>query len=258
LTLVVGILCGEEGAVIAADKQASLGAFGNITVGQPVTKIKIIGDNAALFASSGSMGLGQQLESIVESKHQAFSRNVFNSMMGQIQPELRKVLGPSYEMAKLAGQVVPGAAMEAVCLTLIAGHFKDGLRVAETDSLGNYTYLTHEMPFVCLGSGKQNADPILRYLWTIYYFDGRSPTLKEGTLLAFWAVDLAIKHLKSGGVGFATDVFVLARDDGTYKASKVDDAQLQLHSEFIEATQEAIRSVQETATGEAPTPPTLD
>jgi 20S proteasome alpha/beta subunit len=66
VTLLVGVLC-SAGAVIAADRQATHGAMGQMTVGQPVTKIRIIGGDT-LFACSGHAGLGQQLAAIVDPK----------------------------------------------------------------------------------------------------------------------------------------------------------------------------------------------
>jgi 20S proteasome alpha/beta subunit len=64
MTLLVGIVC-DGGAVIAADRQASHGVFGNITVGHQVSKINTIGGNT-LFASSGPVGLSQQLANVVQ------------------------------------------------------------------------------------------------------------------------------------------------------------------------------------------------
>jgi 20S proteasome alpha/beta subunit len=256
LTLVVAILCGEEGAVIAADRQASLGSFGTLTVAHPVTKIKILSDGKALFASSGSMGLGQQLESIFEAQHNSFGQQPFQSAIVPVQANLRNVLVSSYRMAELASKMNPSAWAEASCVSLVAGSFQDGLRVAETDTVGNFTHLTKDMPFTSIGSGKANADPILRYLWTIYYSDDHLPTLREGTLLAFWTVKVVIEHLKSFGVGFDADVFVLSRDEVDYKASQVDEADLRVHAEFIAAAEEAMRNVQQPQ-AEVEEPPTL-
>jgi hypothetical protein len=47
MTLLVGVLC-SNGAVIAADRQAMHGAMGQMTVGQAVTKVRIIGSNSCL------------------------------------------------------------------------------------------------------------------------------------------------------------------------------------------------------------------
>lgn len=73
MTLLVGVLC-SNGAVIAADRQATHGAMGQQTVGQSVTKVRVI-NGEALYAWSGHNGLGQQLGAIVESKQPEFKIN---------------------------------------------------------------------------------------------------------------------------------------------------------------------------------------
>ncbi len=64
MTLLIGILC-TDGAVIAADRQATHGNAGQPTIAQPVSKVTPIGGNI-LFAVSGHIGLGQQLTAEIE------------------------------------------------------------------------------------------------------------------------------------------------------------------------------------------------
>jgi hypothetical protein len=52
MTLLVGIYC-EDGIVIAADQQATLGTISRPTVGSSVTKIMPIKGSSALYAFSG-------------------------------------------------------------------------------------------------------------------------------------------------------------------------------------------------------------
>src|SRR5580692_9578548 len=65
MTVLVGIYC-DDGIVIAADQQATLGTISRPTVGSPVTKISPIKSNAALYAFSGFTGLGQQIGAELE------------------------------------------------------------------------------------------------------------------------------------------------------------------------------------------------
>ncbi len=206
MTLVVGILCGGEGAVIAADRQVSHGVGGLITVGAPVTKISTIGNGAGLFASSGSVALAQQILAVLEKDHNKFASTGFQQIVAQIQPQVRQILAPPMEMAQRAATYLPGVANDVTCGGLVAAKFRDGLRLAEIERFGTFGQLTPEMPFVCLGSGKQNADPILRYLWAIYYPEDpasppRTASLQDGTILAYWTVAVGIKHLKSPFIG---------------------------------------------------------
>lgn len=254
MTLVVGILCGEDGAVIAADRQVSHGAGGLITVGSPVTKITTIGNNAGLFASSGSVSLAQQIQAVLEKEHNRFANTAFQSVVALIQPQVRQILAPPMEMAQRAVQYMSGVANDVSCGGLLAAKFRDGLRLAEIERFGTFGHLTAEMPFVCLGSGKQNADPILRYLWTIYYPEDpdsppRTASLQDGTILAYWTVKVGIQVLKSPYIGFEVDVFVLERDGATYKASQIDRDQMRLYDEFITSVEASIRRAHESQGG---------
>jgi 20S proteasome alpha/beta subunit len=257
LTLVVGILCGEDGAVIAADRQATLGAFGVMTVGQPVTKVKILGNNLALFSSSGDMGFGQQLEGVVSDNLNTFANTAYLNAIAKMQPPMRALLEPRINIAKAIAPINQGAAHEALVTAILAARFRDGLKLIEMSPIGGFTFLTHEMPFVCIGSGKQNADPLLGYLWSIYFRDGERPSLDDGILLAFWTIVIAI-NLKTFGVGFDPDVFVLARDGANYRASQVEQAQLQVHNDFIAASADVIRKLREASVEESGPPPTLE
>ena len=259
MTLIVGILCGEDGAVIAADRQASHAMFGVMTVGQPVTKIRIVGNKVALFASSGDMGFGQQLEGALFSDLNTFANAPYLRAIAQVQPHVRALLEPRINLAKAISPLNPGAAQEAIATALLAARFKDGIRIVEMSPIGGFTYLTHEMPFTCIGSGKQNADPLLGYLWSVYFKEGERPSLDDGILLAYWTVVIAI-NLKTFGVGFDPDVFVLARSGANYEASQVEQAQLQVHNDFIDASAAAIRKLREAQVEETQPqqpPPTL-
>ena len=100
MTLLVGILC-DGGCVIAADRQATHGAMGTQTVGQPTTKVSIIGGDT-LFATSGKVGMGQQFEAIIQDKHKEFKTRKFRSADKLIQEHLRKVIDPALETARRA------------------------------------------------------------------------------------------------------------------------------------------------------------
>jgi hypothetical protein len=243
--------------VIAADRQVSHGVGGLITVGAPVTKISILGNNIGLFASSGSVSLSQQIQAALEKDHGKFSGSGFQAMVTQLQPQLRLILAPPLEMAQRAFNYMPGVGNDVSCGALLAAKFRDGLRLAEIERLGIIGHLTPEMPYVCLGSGKPNADAILRYLWAIYYPDHGTVTpppaasLQDGTILAYWTVTVGIKHLKSPYIGFEADVFVLERDGANYKASQIERDQLRLYDQFIDAVEASIRKAHEARGGAA-------
>jgi hypothetical protein len=90
VTLLVGVLC-SNGAVIAADRQATHGAMGQQTVGQSVTKVQVI-NGEALYATSGHKGLGQQLCAIVDGKQPEFKNQRYDANIVKLQDALRPVV----------------------------------------------------------------------------------------------------------------------------------------------------------------------
>ena len=263
MTLLVGILT-AEGVAIATDRQVSHGAMGQITVGQAGSKTEVV-NGQALYASSGPISVGQQICAAVKSLQPRFASQTSAEAVQSLQPEIRKILDPTFETAKKAMAVMGqnAALADVLCSGLLAGKFKDGFHLFDISTQGLCETLSVDrVPFVCHGSGKQNADPILRFLWNIYWATTRQPTLREAILAGYWTVKIAIE-LKSPGVGFTPDVFVLekAGKDGKHaRARKVEDDELAPHDEFILAVENAMREVRnkliDSAPALAPGPPT--
>ena len=246
MTLLVGIRS-KLGIVIAADRQASHGAFGQPTVGQPTTKVRVIGGNV-LFASSGAVGLGQQLAYVVESDATQFSSRKYHSVTPLLQKKFREHIEPAFQTARHAAGIIGNAAQaDAICGCLLAANFKDGMHISEISPQGGMECLSDDIPFVCLGSGKQNADPFLRYIWSVY-FRFVEPTLSEASLVAYWTVKTAI-DLKSPGVGFDTDVFLLESINNVICGRQIRSEELQEHDDFIKNAEDALRSIRERMSG---------
>jgi 20S proteasome alpha/beta subunit len=263
VTLLVGVLC-SNGAVLAADRQATHGAMGQQTVGQSVTKVQVI-RGEALYATSGHKGLGQQLCAIVEGKQQEFKNQGYDRNIVKLQEALRPVIDAGFQTARNAAGVIGNAAAANDCICgggLLAAGFKDGLKLVEITPQLAVEYMTDDMPFISMGSGKASADLFLGFLQKVYW-QTKLPTIQEGALAAYWTIQHAI-DMKVAGVGFSVDVFVVAPSDKTYKARKLEDAEVAEHAEFIKASEEALRSVREALTkspatqGPPETPPTLN
>jgi len=258
VTLLVGVLC-SNGIVIAADRQATHGALGQQTVGQQVTKVRIIkGDT--LFASSGHNGLGQQLAAIVDEKRPELNNQSYDKSIIKLQDHLRPVINKAFETAGLAARVIGNAASnDALCGNLLAGPFKDGLKLVEITPQLAVERMTDELPFISMGSGKNSADPFLGFLRQIYWPNGL-PTITEGALAAYWTVRHAIV-MKVQGVGFKVDVFVVEPKGKSFVARQLDDAELIEHEDFIKASEDAMRGVRDQLAAPAQlavqAPPTL-
>ena len=102
MTLLVGVLC-SNGAVIATDRQATHAAMGQPTVAQSVTKVRLI-NGEALYASSGPVGLGQQLGAIVESKQQEFKNQRYDAYVTKLQEALRPLVNSALNTAGFAAR----------------------------------------------------------------------------------------------------------------------------------------------------------
>jgi 20S proteasome alpha/beta subunit len=259
MTLLVGILC-DQGAVIAADRQASHGAMGQLTVAHQTTKIKLI-EKDTLFASSGPVGLGQQLANIVETEHPQLKNRKYHSFAPLMQKKIRDLLDPAFHTAGLAARVIgPAAQSDVMCGSLLATEFKDGIRLIEISPQGGLEALSAELPFICLGSGKANADPFLGFIWSVY-FSGKRPNINEAILAAYWTVKVAI-DLKSSGVGFEPNVSVLELGaDHKLLGRELVAADLAETMDFIKEAEDALRSIRDrmSGAGDGPmtAPPTL-
>lgn len=242
MTLLVGVLC-SNGIVIAADRQATHGAMGQMTVGQAVTKIRIVkGDT--LFASSGHHGLGQQLAGMIDDKRAEFTNQPYDKSITKLQDHLRPLINKGFETAGLAARVVgPNIAQsDAICHSLLAAPFKDGLKLVEITPQVAVECMTAQLPFISMGSGKNSADPFLGFLRKVYW-PASLPTVVEGALAAYWTIKHSI-DMKVLGVGFDVDVFVVEpRDNKSFIARQLDDAELAEHNDFIVASEDALRSL---------------
>jgi 20S proteasome alpha/beta subunit len=248
------VLC-SNGAVIAADRQATHGAMGQQTVGQSVTKVEVV-HGEALYATSGHKGLGQQLCAIINARQPEFKRQGYDRQLAKLQEAFRPFIDAGFQTAKHAAGVVGNAiaAADCMCGSLLAAGFNDGLKLVEITPQVAVEYMTKDMPFISMGSGKLTADPFLGFLRKVYWPD-KLPTVQEGALAAYWTIQHAI-DMKVAGVGFSVDVFTIEPSDRTLKARKLDDAEVDEHVEFIKASEAALRGVRDAiGTSSAAQPP---
>jgi hypothetical protein len=241
VTLIVGILC-SDGIVVAADQQATHGAMGVPTVGQAVTKVQLFGGDI-LFAASGHAGLGQQLGSVIERRRGDFKKSPYAALIREVQTDFRALVDPAYRTAQAAAPIIgpQAAASDVVCHSVLATTFKDGFHLVEITPMCTVESIRGGTPFICLGSGKNSADPFLGFLRKVYWPE-KLPTLRDGALAAYWTVRHVIDmHVQ--GVGFAVDVFLVETADGKPRARQLDQAELVEHQSFIAAAEDAMRGV---------------
>jgi ParB-like chromosome segregation protein Spo0J/20S proteasome alpha/beta subunit len=202
VTLLVGILC-QDGVVIAADRQVSHGALGVTTVGTPGNKIIEIGGDS-LFAFSGPVGLAQQVGNVFVANHDGMKGAKYFDAVPELQKILASIMLPALQTAREAAKAIGDRAMqEGLGGGLLAFPFQDGLKLVEINHQGRFEHMTTDTAFICVGGGKPNADPFIRFLWSVFW--DRPPIVEEGALTAYWTVRAAIEAGTSG-VGMDVDV----------------------------------------------------
>ena len=174
--------------------------------------------------------------------------------MINVQKKFRELITPAFEIARVSQNVIgPQAAQsDVICGSILVSKFRDGLQIVEVTPTGAIEYLTSDLPFLCLGSGKQNADPFLGFLWSVYFGNNQVPSLNEGSLLAYWTISNAIK-LASAGVGLGIDVFSMRSDTGLVE-HYTSEALIE-HDGLIKEVEGAMRTVRVTLAGNGAAPP---
>jgi hypothetical protein len=218
-------------------------------------------DGNTLFASSWPIGLSQQYASVFQNELPQFKNRNYSGLATLLQKKIREILDPALQTAGHAARVIGQAAQsDVLCSSLLATEFKDGLQLIEISAQGGFECLTPQLPYVCQGSGKQNADPFLAFIWSVYFSSSR-PNINEAVLAAYWTVKVAI-DLKSSGVGFAPDVSVLEKVTGGpgYAARQLGPNDLKETNDFISEAEGALRSIRDRmkpSGGAVSLPPTL-
>lgn len=271
MTLLVGILC-SNGVVMASDRQVTHGALGLRTVGHPGTKIHVLEEEAGnaprtLFGTSGSVGLGQQFEEILKVSRARMRGEKYGLVSVELQKRLRDPMAAAANAAQAMVPIVGHQAAQpgALCGALLATTFADGLKLIEISPSGGFEYLTRDVPFVCMGSGKQNADPMLRFFWAILWPE-QLPSVQEGILAAHLTIT-TVTELRTEGVGMGLDVFTIqpgrdSKGKESLIAAQVEKEKTAEHDSFHVSIREAIKGVRDKLAGVAPPegapPPKLD
>ncbi len=216
-------------------------------------------ENDILFASSGPIGLGQQIADIIDNDSNHIHLDLYHQYAPKGQVKIRGHIGPALHTAGLASQLIGGAAQaDALCGCLLAANFKDGVKLVEISPQGGWEYLSENIPFVCIGSGKANADPFMRYLRSVFFQD-QSPNLNEAVLAAYWTVQACI-DAGTQGVGMGVDVFVLDAAGEKPAARQLEEADLAEAKSFVKEAEDAWRTLRDRIRGQgadASPPPTM-
>jgi len=93
------------------------------------------------------------------------------------------------------------------------------------------------LPTVAIGCAQQIVDPFLGYIRKLFW-PNRLPSLAEGKLAAYWALDYGIKSAP-GGVG-EPKVLAVLKKEGDWKAEILPEIEREEHKEFIDGIEKYI------------------
>jgi 20S proteasome alpha/beta subunit len=197
MTAIVGVIC-KDGVVIGSDSAATFTAGRQNTIEQPSKKIHVI-HNSVITAGTGSAGLDQRFNAIIESKWDSIKNTPPNDVVNLICKlaidNFQFTLNPFLfqEMQKFQG--FPGYSFGA----LLAFYHSNQFYLCEF-ALGNLQpeLKTEDLWYVSMGSGQNICDPALGFVRKIFW-DGRQPNLNDGVFGTVWALRQAIE-LNTGGI----------------------------------------------------------
>lgn len=195
MTLILGIRC-DKGVVMAADSAATTGGgFVQDTIRQPVHKLKPIKERVILGVS-GPEGLVQQFEGEIERLvRNPSSTSTWGSKdtVLTVQKKVRDRLWPWIKRELVRAKEAGLNPAQLVASALLATAVANTAHLIEFDPVMPEEHRTKDLPFACIGTGRNVADPFLAFLREIFFEDNVLPNLALGRFVAFWALRHAIR-----------------------------------------------------------------
>jgi 20S proteasome alpha/beta subunit len=227
MTAIVGVLC-TDGVVIGADSASTFTTEQTRTIEQRSQKIHILCDNRIIVAGTGSVGLGQRFNAIVE---EAGRGGLKGSNI-----EVGKSICRS-GIQDFAHTGIEKASYGA----LVAFAIKDQPYLCEFEC-GSLQpeFKTSNIWYVSMGSGQLITDPFLGFIREVFWETG-PPSLQDGVFAVTWTLEQAIL-LNPGGVNGPISIAVLEKlADGKTKARKLDSTELDEHRQNVTAAKAHLR-----------------
>jgi 20S proteasome alpha/beta subunit len=246
MTLIVGILC-EEGVVLGADGQATLGTGTGVrTVRQQVKKVNKIGDSAAI-ATSGPVGLGQQFNAALQElwTNGKLSGKSPHEAMAIMQAAFWPHCEREFISARATVPILGNVALEsAISYTMVAIPVKKRPCLIQFNHQCSPELATPDLPFIALGSGQPLADPFLAFLRRIFW-SNRLPKVSEGVLATIWCINQAILT-NPGGVGEPIQIITLEKDQKSeFKVRELPESEFAEHEQAIADAESALAKYRE-------------
>jgi hypothetical protein len=245
MTVLVGTLC-WDGVVIGADSIAtSTSGFHPTIQIRSDDKIVTVGDRV-IIATTGAVGLSQRFHAIVE---QCYADGAFRMPCIQCAKAISAATVQDFGstgVPRTQGGLGFGAMLAAP--------------IADQPELIEFNHIdmqperrTGRLHFVSMGSGQILADPFLAFVSRVLW-RGSIPDVKIAALGVYWTLAHAIKYAP-GGVGEPIRVAVLRKKADSWKATLLEEDQLQEQLQHISAIEERIGKYPAEIIESAPTEP---
>jgi 20S proteasome alpha/beta subunit len=250
MTVVVGFHC-SDGVVIAVDSMITP-SMGNAALGHHHGQKVFALNGTQLFAFAGDQALAHRARYIVEQN-----------------PPLAATAHPLLHATHIHAVTSQHFGTTAIniananVVTVVAFDFNNTHQCCAFGIGGGFQPMLLDAGnfFVALGSGKQFADPFLRFVADTFCSTGQ-PTVSEARFLATWVVQHVIET-NPGGVAGPIRMAVLARNaQGQLEAIELPADNVQEHLEAVKEAGQVLRdwrakgkAGQPPAPPAAPTPP---
>lgn len=228
MTSLVGINC-KDGVVIGADSATTFTAGAYPTIEQISDKITIMHDQI-IVAGTGSVGLGQRFEAIVEELWNK-SEEIKAATVTHIQIGVHLSATARHNFSQTGYYPQANYRNDAPYGALVA------FPIASKSYLCQFEYGSFQPEFelekiwyCSMGSAQPITDPFLALIREVFWDDGL-PTVKEAVFAATWTLSHAV-DVNAGGVNAPVRIAVL-EDGADPKARILEDADLEEHYQCI-------------------------
>ena len=248
MTVVVGFYC-SDGVVIAADSMITP-TIGNIGVGHHHGQKIFARNNHQLYAFAGDQGMALRGLYVVE-------HNIPNpNLRGHPLLYAHDIFAAT--QALLAQTGIALAQPNLNLTTMLAFDFNNTHQCCFFGMGGGFQPMLLDLNnyFLAMGSGKQFADPFLRFVADTFCPNGH-PTVSEARFLAAWVVKHVI-DTNPGGVAGPIRMGMLARgSDQRLTATELPDDDIQEHLEAVNEAGEILRAWRSGQLATSVSPPSI-
>jgi hypothetical protein len=235
MTIVVAFYC-TDGVVVASDSMLT-SSIGQITTGHHSgRKIHVLSHNQ-VFAFAGDQGQADRFRVIADAQDPSLLAQVhaLNYPLAVTQAVIQQ-----FQATGIADTVGVNTVLAFSC-----GH---GHQCCAFMGKLQPWLLDVDHFYVALGSGKQMADPFLRFLADV--FCPKQPTVREAVFLAAWTIDHVIRT-NPGGVAGPIRMALLEMNNGSVSARELNATEIGEQQQAIASAARVLRDWRDLISGRA-------